>query len=386
MANLPSSEERFYLARGLPYTSFSDIIPKVDTPKKEEQEKPKLKIIKETDEVTRLNNQPTETSPPRKKVQLRRTNESKALSKSLESEDETELASENLEPEDFSTVNAAPLQIPPIVFVLVGGAFLLLLALGIFMALGGRRDNPNIKEDRAKARITQSIQERKEARNIVDTITETINKYTAAATIEEKAAFIRHPKRVTPLMQEYYQRYDLETLSGAKLLNQSTFPIKSHSFLIAFVSFDNGDKKNFLLEIDFDGKVRIDWESEVCYNPIDPPQFVADKPTESQLLRVYAIPDNYYVYEFSDESKYQCFRLTFRDHEEALYGYAERGTPIEKILHTLFTQIRQTGVNSPQPLTLKARYLPDSRSTNGILIEEIIANRWALLDEFDDEN
>lgn len=386
MANLPSSEERFYLARGLPYTSFSDIIPKVDTSKKEEQEKPKLKIIKETDEVTRLNNQPTETSPPRKKVQLRRTNESKALSKSLESEDETELASENLEPEDFSTVNAAPLQIPPIVFVLVGGAFLLLLALGIFMALAGRRDNPNIKEDQAKARITQSIQERKEARNIVDTITETINKYTSAATIEEKAAFIRHPKRVTPLMQEYYQRYDLETRSGAKLLSQSTFPIKSHSFLIASVSFDNDDKKNFLLEIDFDGKVRIDWESEVCYNPIDPSQFVADKPTESQLLRVYAIPDNYYVYEFSDESKYQCFRLTFRDHEETLYGYAERNTPIEKILHPLFTRIRQTGVNSPQPLTLKARYLPDSRSTNGILIEEIIANRWAILDKFDDEN
>jgi len=42
-------------------------------------------------------------------------------------------------------------------------------------------------------------------------------------------------------------------------------------------------------------------------------------------LRVYVQRDNFHTYEFSDESEYDCFRLTFRESDTYTLWLCEKG-------------------------------------------------------------
>ena len=208
--------------------------------------------------------------------------------------------------------------------------------------------------------------------------------YTSAATIEEKLPFVRQPERVEPLMRKYYQTHALVPEEGAELLSQFPLPLESSSFVVLTASFTDGPNRIFLAEATTDLKIAIDWESDVCYQPVEIADYIAEKPTDPVDLRVFAQPDNFYVFEFSDSEKYQCLKLTFRDNDEFLFGYVERNTPVNERLKSHFQKVRQAGSTQAEPLFLKVRFLEDSKAERGVLIEEFISARWANIDESND--
>ena len=347
------------------------------------KKQPELKIIDDSEEIHQLEHTPQQGAPSRKKSYLRRSQEKVALERNLEvpkAGPATPLSS--VEPGNEPSAESAPLRIPPIFFVLAVAAFLLLLGIGIFLAMGGRNRNQlEAAAERAREKIQLAEQERKSARELVSKLSEALDGYASATTIEEKLIFARHPERVRPLMQSYYQTHELTPLSGAQLVNQFTLPIESRSFVILSAAFDDAPNKIFLTEINNDLSIKIDWESDVCFQPVDISQFIAEKPNQSTTLRVFANPDNFYVYDFGDSDKYQCLKLTFRDNEEVLYAYTERDSPTELKLREHFKRANQIGKRQPQPLLLKVRFLENSKAEQGVFIEEFISPRWAHINK-----
>ena len=357
------------------------------------KKQPQLRIIDKLDdsqEVPRLS-QPTEkTGSARKKTSLRRSQEMTALARDLDEQesvnpDQTHQKTPEEGLEEPKTM-ASPLRIPPAFFLIVACAFLLLLGLGIFMAMGGRNRN---KRDRSLNRSRENLelaqQEQKKVRQMVEELSLAIDKYSSATTIAEKLAFTRQPERVKPLMEGYYETHRLEPQTGAKLVSQYPLPIENRSFVILTASFPDESRKIFLAEVDNDLKVTIDWESDVCYQPVDLTHYIASRPTESVTLRLFALPDNFYVFDFADSTKYQCFKLTFRDSEEYLFGYVERDSPTNRLLTQHFVSTFHKRKKTPEPLLLKVRFLKESKPENGILIEEFISPRWANINEFGNE-
>lgn len=351
------------------------------------KKKPELKIIDDSEEVHQLNYSPEEAGIPRKKATLRRSQEKVALVRDLtEQESPQPTLDTSEEVEIQSPTTTPPFQIPPAFFALTVGAFLLLLGVGIFLAFGGRNPgNRDAAQDRARKKVELAQQEQIEARNLVSKLTSALSQYSSATTVEEKLLSARQPERVRPLMEGYYETRELSPLSGAKLIGQYTLPIKSLSFVVLSASFDDAPNKVFLAEVDNDLNVRIDWVSDVCFQPVDIAQYIAEKPSEAVDLRIFANPDNFYVYEFSDSEKYQCFKLTFRDNDEILYGYTERNSLTGKKLQEHFQIARRHGKRNPEPLSLKVRFLENSMSERGVFIEEFIAPRWANINELNNE-
>ncbi|MGJ8725221.1 MAG: hypothetical protein ACSHYB_11740 [Roseibacillus sp.] len=352
------------------------------------RKKPQLKVVDENDSVHRLGGEAQKTPAPRKKANLRRTHEANAIARDLDGgESPSLLSKENSPPEadaesTASSQPAAPLRIPPVIFFLAVAAFLLLLAAGVFLALGGRdRNSLHSMQDRSRANLQSTLQEKEEARDIVEALTEALESYTSASTIEEKLVFVRQPERVEPLMRDHYKDQPLIPKEGAKLISQYALPIESSSFVILTSSFPDSSNKIFLAEADTDLNITIDWESDACYQPVDIDDYVAEKPSHSVDLRVFAKPDNFYVYEFSDSSKYQCIKLTFRDNDEFLFGYIERDSPSGLRMANHFRIVQRSGSGMPEPLFLRVKFPKNAKGERGVLIEELLAVRWANIEE-----
>ena len=368
---------------------FQTSFPVVEEDRHRDKQNPELKIIEDEDEVTRLESAKTEAQVPRKKAQLRRSQENDALLKSLSAKEEPELPTDDeplpiKEPALEST--ASPMQIPPIVFILAAVVFIALLGFGMFMALGGKnRENRNQMQDLARESLKMRAQEKEDARQIVDNLLSALSQYTSASTVEEKLTHARQPQRVRPLMQKYYSNREFTPRSGARLINQYAIPLETSSFVGVIVAFDEGPTANYLAQINNDNSITIDWESDVCYQPIEISEYLRTKPTESVNLRVFATPDNYYVYEFCDSEEYLCVKLTFRDNDEILYGYLKKGTVALDEIQTFFQATQLLGSATTQPLFLQVRFLENSQSDRCVLIEKLIATRWANIDELKDE-
>ncbi len=350
------------------------------------EKQPKLRIVDENEPITRLDNKPTPNQPRERKKQIRPSKEDIAIKKSLEEQEFEPSSTETTAEIETLTPPPNPLRIPPLVFVLFGGAFFVLLGFGIFMAMGGRnRDGRFALQEKARENIETSQQEIRVAQNIVRSLEEAIQKYTSATTIEEKLLFARQPKRVEPLMRKYYSTHEMKPLSGSELISQFAFPLKTRSFSVLTVSFDDGTENIYLAEINNDLSITIDWESDVCYQPVNIAEYILNKPTDPVTLRVYARPDNFYVYEFHDGEKYQCLKLTFRDSDDVLYGYIDRENKASQKIFNSFSQTYNKKRSNYEPLLINARFLENSTIQNGVLIEDILATRWAYIDKFENE-
>lgn len=354
------------------------------------KKQPSLKIVdhrEDDEEVTRLGQSPGKPSPPRKKAALRRSQEATALVRDLTEQEAVKAPEESpLEEELEANAPAPPIHIPPVFFALAAGAFLLLLALGVFLAMGGRDGKKNDRSlERSRENLQQAEQDQEEARALLEEIKSTLEKYTSAKTVAEKSSLVRQPERVRPLMEDYYNSRRLIPEIGARLIGQYALPIKNRSFVVLTVEFDDESQRILLAEVDNDLNVTIDWESDVCYQPVDLEEYIQNKPTEPVTLRVFAKPDNFYVFEFSDSDKYQCLRLTFRDEDALLFGYVQRSSAVSERMASYFKKsLREGGVRA-EPVMLKVRFLENSKADQGVLIEEFIAPRWANIDEFQDE-
>lgn len=241
---------------------------------------------------------------------------------------------------------------------------------------GGSADTPFI----------ESIS-RKEAEGYYADLEAVVSKFLAAGTIEERAKHIRHPERVIPLMKDYYSKNKLETYTYLKARKFSLVEIDKYPFVALEVATEEKESLAILVQAET-GKLLVDWESFVCYNPMTVEEFMEKRPAEAVSFRVYAGVDNFYAYEFSEEEEYLCFRLNFRGSEEHLFGYIRRPgkngpTDSDKKefnlqVATKFNDVyKGAGMFTQKPLILSVRFPEGGRGKRSVYIDDLESVRWA---------
>jgi hypothetical protein len=188
-----------------------------------------------------------------------------------------------------------------------------------------------------------------------------------ATTIEEMLRLVRNPEVAEARMRRFYQEGRITT-PGLSQFNSGEGGHTEgsiHSFFII-----TGDQVTKALAFAKTPQgLKIDWESWVGWSDISWPDFLATKPVVSHVFRVLLAPVDYYNFEFSDDTKWECYRLESPDREHALYGYVEKDSPLNR-------ELRPNPGVSATPLMLALKFPPDSASGTQVLIDQLVGKGW----------
>jgi|GEM_PF-1651224 len=278
-------------------------------------------------------------------------------------------------------------------FIMVGGVFAMTAGIWAFINLG---EDEVVKEERARElkemALTSAQSDAEYSQNKVN-VTECVKSYLEATSIEERAKYCRNPESTLRKMTEYYNNeltFDTYHFEGVAKSSEMRMLDKEVTIVAANVSSHSGGTgvekkpKSFLLEKQEDGTYLVDWETAVVYQPADWSAFVASRNTEPHVFRVEAKESiNYgpYLYGFSDDNKYQAYRIGIRgDEEKYLIGYAKKDSGVDEKMKMLVLKKNSNKRKSKvtAPMMLKLIFPNDAQSDQCVEITEVISDSWFL--------
>ena len=246
----------------------------------------------------------------------------------------------------------------------------------------------NLKEGSEKSALlkeeTKALQKKEEQEEItveaqVTVIERTTRNFFDSRSVEEMLRYVRHPKRVRPLMEKYYAAEPLKPIRIENTLSLSPLTIDNYaSYWWASYRLEGDIKAHLILESISDKVVKVDWETYVCYQPMAWDQFANERPSGyTGDFRVYVEKDTFYSHEFSDSNAFDSYRLTALDGEEVLFGYVPRGRELGLRMQEL------TGAKEgvPQALILRLYIPKELESKRGVVIQEIVSPRWLIVND-----
>lgn len=235
---------------------------------------------------------------------------------------------------------------------------------------------------------TQSVLEHEEkeeleATLLVEQIGNALKNFFAATEVEGMIRHVRQPERVGPLMRSYYagKKVFLGNLSTVTPLQPLTIG-NSGNFWKANVLLSDGQRKNLIIEIIQTQEPKIDWETLMCYQPMEWNDFVSQRPQGTAMdFRVMIEKDSFYSHEFADSKQWKSFRLTTVESEETLFGYAPAEGEVAK---SLVDAIHKNG-DKKTSVILRLSIPEKIQSRRGVVIEKLLSPRWIYLDSPDSE-
>jgi hypothetical protein len=259
-----------------------------------------------------------------------------------------------------------------LIFLLLGG----LLATSAILILRSDSSDVEVAKQAAVERVEENKEDEAEAEALVEAIEDNLTRYIGAESVEDLIPLVRDPERVGRLMEDWYRRHPIRARKFDGLGVFQPLDLEGRLFWLITCLVKGDKSETILMEQTEDGRVFVDWETQVCYQPMAWNDYVGKRPEgESIDFRVYLQVDwgGFYSHEFSDEERWRVYRLWTRDSEEYLFGYVPRGSELEARLNKLCEANR----GSPVALLLRLRIPEGSTSPRGVLIEEIISERWA---------
>lgn len=278
-------------------------------------------------------------------------------------------------------------RVPAMGWVVFGGllaCILVIFLLGVFKTPSLEQEakevemviQTNKKEDEKEA-------DQKSVRQLFEALAACVAGYYSANQIEEKLQYVRHPDRVRELMENHYSKHSILTGEFVEFENYSALELEGVPFVYARVRFKDKESESVLLEHMSDGSFKVDWESNVHYLPVSWHDYIRQRPAKSLVMRVFVRPDNFYVYEFRDNQKYDCYKLTNLDSDEYVYGYVEKGSVASIELRQFFMRARRVAHAKAEPMILVLRFPEESISRNCVYIDRVMAPRWVFVSESD---
>lgn len=144
-------------------------------------------------------------------------------------------------------------------------------------------------------------------------------------------------------------------------------------FWVVRAEVEDGAPENLLLEQIGEADAKVDWETHVCHQPIPWDRYVNERPAGVSMdFRVWAVRDTHFSHEFSDSGRWLCFRLTAKDSDEYLFGYAPADSEVAKVLDTYCA-----GAPKNLATVILRLHIPESSaSPRGVVIEKMVEPRW----------
>ncbi|TAE77114.1 MAG: hypothetical protein EAZ65_00570 [Verrucomicrobia bacterium] len=235
-----------------------------------------------------------------------------------------------------------------------------------------------VREEKVLERVDQNKVEDQRAEALVTAVESAVSGYLKARTIDEMLPWVRHPERVKPLIVEEWRRESRRPLTFARMTMFEGQEFSGKSFWVVRAEVRDGPPQTLLVEQLGPTKVKIDWETHVCHQPMPWSRFVAERPDDRAMeFRVRVTPDTYHSHEFSNVGRWVCFRLMAKDSDEYLFGYAEAGSPEADFL----SGICQRTPGGVAAVILRLRVLSSCKSPRGVVIEKVTSPHWVRTDE-----
>lgn len=192
-------------------------------------------------------------------------------------------------------------------------------------------------------------------------------RFLMATSVDEMLPAVRNPEVTEARMRSFYPegRIVASGLSQFNSGNGASTRGKFHSFPVitgaqvekplAFVTTPQG--------------LKIDWESWVGWSEVPWHDFLSEKPAASRVFRAVLSPVDYYNFAFSDETKWQSYRIESPDREHSVYGYVEKNSPLD-------LNLRPNAGETAVLMTLALKFPPDSKSNTQVEIERLVCEGW----------
>jgi len=228
----------------------------------------------------------------------------------------------------------------------------------------------------APASTTLSFDEKLELRNA------TVAAYLRAGTLHEKALYVRNPERVLPLMDAYYKKFPLEPEMVRNSIVES--PVMGKEGVLWQVEAREKSSQGsqyLLVETQEDGSSRVDWETDVVYQPSDWNAFKAAKSTEAHEFRArvqIAQLDGFHGFEFSEYNKFRCFKVTLPGSDDYLWAYTEIGSAEDMKMVSIITAGGRRNINTKRafPVMLELRYPQNGQSSRCVHLSRLVQAGW----------
>lgn len=208
--------------------------------------------------------------------------------------------------------------------------------------------------------------------------------------IEEKIQFVRQPVQVKALMTDWYQtqQHPMEARGLDPRMMLVPELVFGKSFWKAVTVSESGGKKELWIQEYEDGSLKVDWETDVIYNPMRWEEFLKEKPTTALTFRVYVGWDDYYLYQHRDRKKFQSFKIEGQRSlisDLATTAYMKRnGSAAEQMM----ILIRRYAANPNDPRTfpvlpflVSVRYDKSPEGHENLVIEKLVSPSWIVFEK-----
>jgi hypothetical protein len=253
----------------------------------------------------------------------------------------------------------------------IGWVVLLALTIIIFVGFicislfSGKGQKEVINLEKNKILIDEET-EISTAQRLVKEIDRTVRSYIQAATIEEKLRYVRHPEAMKSRMESYYSRHPLKAAKVGVVTDYKPLTLDNTLFWGVIAEIDANRGEALLVEQIAEDEVKIDWESHVNYQPMAWDQYATEQPTTEMAFRVSVEPTVRYLAEFSNESRWVCYRLQAKDSELSLYGYVQRNSEA----HLLIQQRVDDGGSK---MILRLQFAKSMKAKQSVVITKVVS-------------
>ncbi len=222
---------------------------------------------------------------------------------------------------------------------------------------------------------------------------ECIRSYLQATNIEERASFCRNPESTLSKMKDYYTLdRPFQPSQLGNVLEMLEMKISGTEAVVASVMIINPEhhsdeeiKGFFLLVKHSDGRYLVDWEAYVAYQPNDWASFILSKGNEPLMFRIHIeerINHGPYLYDFSDDQKYQAYKIKIQhdQDDDYLMAYSKIGSVVNEKINKILLEKHPIGSYPKMiaPMMLKIAFPKDAASPQCVEIIEVVSDSWFL--------
>jgi hypothetical protein len=229
---------------------------------------------------------------------------------------------------------------------------------------------PPIRVDRTEVEISKFLTELtpQEAREATE---DAVRGMMDATSIAERLEWARPVSGLRERMEVYYSREGgMVDMKFGSFVDVSPVAFEGVPMEVV-IATGKGAETNFPFTVlPGSDRMLVDWDSSVAFGEMSWDKLLAERPTQAVQMRVFLESSDYYNYEFADDRRYACYRLTSRGSEDNLYGFVERGSESALRLE------RTMQASASMPMNVRIKFPENTASKNFVVIDEIIHPYW----------
>lgn len=206
---------------------------------------------------------------------------------------------------------------------------------------------------------------------------ERVRAFLATTSIDERAAFVRHPEITRSRMQAWHTDdrplLPLDVLSFHERWAEE--PVGPYSFVMLYMEMADFTTRAIALERHPTKGLLVDWESFESWSEIPWSEFLASPITSPVEFRVVVEYDTYHNFEFADSAVWRCFRLSDPANQEHAWGYCPVESPAAVDLAHLLRRQRRQGTTQAKAIVSLRSASPDP-ARRQFTIESFVHDSW----------